>query len=196
MRKKHYILMVLMLVPVLTLTACGGGSTTGEPVEIEAGMIPPESTVFTITSSAFENGEPIPDTHSYYGGNKSPQLSWSGAPEGTVSFVLIMEDPDTPAGVFTHWMVYNIPADVLELAEGQPIIATLDNGASQGRNGFGGLGYDGPAPPAGTTYRYSFRLYALDTTLDLAAGSMQFQLVNAMQNHILGEAELMGTSSA
>ena len=186
----------MILILVSTLTACGGGSTTtSESVGIEAGMVPPEPDVFTITSSGFDNGEPIPSKYSYYGGNKSPPLRWSGAPEGTVSFALIMDDPDSPGAVFTHWIVYNIPADVLDLAEGQPMLPTLSNGARQGINDFGGLGYGGPAPPAGTTHRFYFKIYALDTTLDLAAGSVKYQLVNAMQNHILGEAELMGTFS-
>lgn len=196
MGNKYCILLVLALIPLLILVACGDGSTTaGAPVGIEAGMNPPEATVFTITSSAFENGEPIPGIYSYYGGNKSPPLSWSGAPEGTVSFALIMDDPDAPGVVFTHWLVYNIPADVMEMDEGQPMIPTLDNGASQGLNDFGGLGYGGPAPPAGTTHRFYFKLYALDTTLDMASGSVKYQLVNAMQGHILDEAELMGTYS-
>ncbi len=256
MRKKYFILMVLMLIPVLILTACGGGETTtsGQTTtpspatttptpsltETQTTTLPPTTTpppttdtvtptqtptptetpeptptetpepttteppedemlpepaVFTITSSAFENGEPIPLIYSYYGGNKSVPLNWSGAPEGTVSFALIMEDPDAPGIVFTHWLVYNIPADVFELEEGQPMTPTLSNGATQGINDYGGLGYGGPAPPAGTTHRFYFRLYALDTTLDLAPGSTKSQLVNAMQNHILGEAELMGTFS-
>jgi Raf kinase inhibitor-like YbhB/YbcL family protein len=153
----------------------------------------PETVVFTLTSPAFEYGEPMPRIYSYHGGNKSAPLSWSGAPEGTVSFALIMEDPD--GGMWSHWVVFNIPSDVFELAEGLPTTATLDNGAVQGRNDFKELGYGGPSPPSGT-HRYYFRLYALDKTLDLSPGATKSQLINAMQGHILGEVEYMGTYSA
>lgn len=168
-------------------------TTEPTPTETLEDTIPPEPEVFTLMSSAFENGEPMPGIYSYYGGNKSPPLSWSGAPEGTVSFALIMEDPD--GGYWVHWIVFNIPSDVFELEEGLPIMLTLDNGAMQGSNSWGGMGYGGPAPPSGT-HRYYFRLYALDTMLDLPTGALKYQLVNAMQDHILGEVELMGTFSA
>jgi len=135
----------------------------------------------------------MPGKYSLYGGNKSPPLSWSGAPEGTVSFALIMEDPD--GGMWSHWVIFNIPADVLELAEGQPATPTLSNGAMQGYNDFPSMGYGGPSPPFGT-HRYYFRLYALDTTLDLAPGSTRSQLRIAMQGHIIEEIEYMGTYSA
>ena len=98
----------------------------------------PEPVVFTFTSSAFGYSEPMPRQYSYYGGNKSPALEWSGAPEGTVSFALIMEDPD--GQMWSHWVVFNIPSDVLGLAEGIPTTPTLASGALQGRNDFGGMG--------------------------------------------------------
>jgi Raf kinase inhibitor-like YbhB/YbcL family protein len=155
----------------------------------------PEPAVFTVTSSAFGYGEAIPSRHSYRGGNISPALEWSGAPEGTVSFALIMEDPDATAGIWTHWVVYNIPSDVFELTEGAPITTTLANGAMQGRSDFGATGYGGPSPPSGT-HRYYFRLYALDTTLNFAAPPSRAQVLAAMEGHILAEAEYMGTYQA
>ena len=189
MNKKYCMLLSLLLISVLTLTAC---DETPQP-ELKA---PPEPELFTLTSSAFEYSEPIPLTYSYYGGDKSVPLSWSGAPEGTVSFVLIMDDPDSPGGTFTHWLVFNIPSTVSELAEGLPIRPTLDNGAVQGLNDFGQTGYGGPAPPSGNTHRYYFKLYALDTILNLSSIAIDNQVMNAMQGHILGEAEYMGTYSS
>ena len=163
------------------------------PTETPEPTPTPEPEVFTLTSSAFEYGEPMPGKYSLYAGNKSPPLSWSGTPEGTISFALIMEDPD--GGMWSHWVIFNIPADVLELAEGQPTTPTLSNGAMQGYNDFPSMGYGGPSPPFGT-HRYYFRLYALDTTLDLAPGSTRSQLRIAMQGHIIEEIEYMGTYSA
>ena len=182
--------------PTVTVTATVTQTVTPtqEPTPTETQE--PEPEVFTLTSTAFENGEPIPMIYSYLGGNKSPQLSWSHAPEGTVSFVILVDDPDAPSGSFSHWVVFDIPSDVFEMAEAQPITATLPNGAKQGMNDFGTNGYDGPAPPAGTIHRYFFKIYALDTMLNLSVVSTDYQVINAMQGHILGEAEYMGTYGA
>jgi Raf kinase inhibitor-like YbhB/YbcL family protein len=146
--------------------------------------------VFTLTSTAFNEGQPIPAIHGYYHGNKSPELDWTGKPEGTVSFVLVMEDPD--GGDWSHWVVFNLGADIEGLGEDQPKIATLGDNVKQGTNDFGEIGYGGPAPPSGV-HRYYFRLYALDITLNLPGGASRAQVRNAMQGHILGEATLMGT---
>jgi Raf kinase inhibitor-like YbhB/YbcL family protein len=186
MSKYCSMLLILLLIPVLVFSACGGGETTTTQ--------PLGAVVFILKSSVFESNEPIPKLYAYNGDNKSPPLSWSGAPEGTVSFALIMEDPGTPR-IFTHWIVYNIPSGVLELAEGQPRTPTLDNGALQGRNEYGIVGYDGPSPLSGT-HHYSFRLYALDTMLNLPSEAIKSLLLDAMQGHILGEAELIGTYGA
>jgi Raf kinase inhibitor-like YbhB/YbcL family protein len=132
------------------------------------------------------------------GANRSPELSWSGAPAGTESFVLIFEDTDIPRGPFTLWVVYNIPSDVLELAEGQPVTPTLSNGAVQGTNDYGRLGYAGPNPLWGVAHNYYFKLYALDTMLDLSSGASGSEVLNAMNGpkvlsamdgHILGQVE-------
>ena len=135
----------------------------------------------------------MPAKYSLYGGNKSPPLSWSGAPEGTVSFALIMEDAD--AGNFSHWVIFNIPATVFELAENQPYTATIAGIGPQSINDFPGVGYGGPSPPSGV-HHYYFRLYALDITLNLSPGASKQQVINAMQGHILATAEYMGTYSA
>jgi Raf kinase inhibitor-like YbhB/YbcL family protein len=100
---------------------------------------------------------------------------------------------DTDAGGFTHWVVFNIPSNVLELAEGMPKTLTLANGAAQGRNDFGDIGWGGPAPPPGLVHHYYFRLYALDKTFTFASPPTKSQLLTVMQGHIIAQTEYMGT---
>ena len=146
-----------------------------------------------ITSTAFQAGETIPTRYSCDGQDISPALSWSGVPERTQSFALILDDPDAPGGTFTHWVIFNIPAETLELEEAIPTSPQLPNGALQGRNSFGAIGYGGPCPPRGTLHHYHFVIYALGETLDLTAGASKAQVLNAMQGHILAQAEIIGT---
>ena len=115
-------------------------------------------------------------------------------PEQAQSLALIAEDPDAPGGVFTHWLLYNIPPGVKELPEDVRRDETLPNGARQGINDFGKIGYGGPCPPGGT-HRYYFKLYALDTLLDLKPGATKEQLLDAIQGHLLAETEVMGKYS-
>jgi Raf kinase inhibitor-like YbhB/YbcL family protein len=145
-----------------------------------------------LTSPAFKEGEPIPQQYTDDGKNVSPPLQWSGVPQGTRSLVLIADDPDAPRGVWVHWVVFNLPPDTHELAEAQPAEATLPGGARQGKNDFGNLGYGGPAPPRGKPHRYFFKLYALDTSLDLPAGATKDQVVAAAKGHVLAEGQFMG----
>ncbi len=145
-----------------------------------------------VQSSAFSQGGTIPKQYTCDGPDLSPPLSWTGTPEGTKSLALIMDDPDAPVGTWVHWVLYNLPASVHELAEGVPTTETLPNGARQGRNDFRKIGYGGPCPPPGPAHRYFFKLYALDTELSLAPGASKGQLEEAMKGHILGQAELMG----
>lgn len=118
---------------------------------------------FTLTSSGFRDGGALPDAQVYARGNRSPQLSWSGAPEGTKSFAVTCYDPDAPTGSgFWHWTVANLPADTTELAEGASP-AGLPRGAVEGRTDFGEPGYGGAAPPAGHgPHRYIFTVFAVD----------------------------------
>jgi Raf kinase inhibitor-like YbhB/YbcL family protein len=148
-------------------------------------------TEMVITSSAFKEGEMIPSKFTCDGDDISPQLSWSGVPENTKSFALINDDPDAPAGDWVHWVIFNIPGSVTELLEKIPADKILDNGTKQGKNDFGKIGYGGPCPPGGT-HRYYFKLYALDVYLDKDAGISKNELLNAMEGHILAEAQLMG----
>ncbi|MFQ5882748.1 MAG: YbhB/YbcL family Raf kinase inhibitor-like protein [Candidatus Methylomirabilales bacterium] len=116
---------------------------------------------------------------------------WSRPPAGTQSFALIADDPDAPMGTWVHWVIWNIPASVLNLAENLTKTASLPNGARQGTTDFRRIGYGGPCPPSGT-HRYFFKLYALDTTLNLPASTTKHDLKKAMEGHILAQAELMG----
>jgi Raf kinase inhibitor-like YbhB/YbcL family protein len=149
-----------------------------------------------LTSTAFEAGEKIPARHTCDARDDSPRLAWSGVPAETASFALIMDDPDAPPGTWVHWVVYALPGASRELAEGLPKEPTLDGGAKQGAcwgvESFRRVGYHGPCPPPGPAHRYSFRLYALDAELDLPARATKETLVEAMQGHILAQAELIG----
>ena len=146
-----------------------------------------------LTSTAVEEGQPIPLDHSGEGRDMSPLLKWTDPPAGTRSLVLICEDPDAPHGTFTHWVIFNIPAESRELPEGMMHREGLANGTRQGRNDFGKLGYNGPKPPEGKPHRYFFKLFALDRVLNELAGETREHVVDAMRGHILAEAQLMGT---
>jgi len=144
-----------------------------------------------VTSTAFKEGEMIPEAYSCDGENISPRLDWTDVPKVTKTFALIVDDPDAPRGTWVHWVLFNIPADAKGLGEHIPPRSTLTNGARQGVNDSHQLGYDGPCPPSGI-HRYYFKLYALDTALTLESGVTKAQLLKAMEGHILGQGELMG----
>lgn len=133
----------------------------------------------------------IPQHYSCDGDNVSPPLQWENVPEGTESFAIIAEDPDAPGGTFIHWILYNLPPALRWLPEDVRRDGMLPNGARQGRNSFQKIGYDGPCPPGGV-HRYFFRLYALDTRLELPPAANKEDLLDAMDGHILAEAEMMG----
>lgn len=145
-----------------------------------------------LSSTAFKNGTSIPKQYTCDGPNISIPLQWSGTPEKTKSFALIVDDPDAPRGTWVHWILFNIPAGATALPENIKKTRTIPNGARQGMNDFREIGYGGPCPPGGT-HRYFFRLYALDTELQLEPGSARSDLERDMSGHILSEAELMGT---
>jgi Raf kinase inhibitor-like YbhB/YbcL family protein len=141
---------------------------------------------FALTSPAFGDGEPIPRRHTCEGDDFSPPLQWSGPPEGTRAFALIMDDPDAPGGTFTHWVAWGIAPDAGGLAEGEAAPA-------EGRNDFGKRGYRGPCPPRGHgPHRYVFRLYALDGDLDARAGARRDEVEQAARARELAGAELIG----
>ena len=144
-----------------------------------------------ITSSAFEEDGLIPEKYTCDGIDISPPLAWTSIPEGTKTFALICDDPDAPMGTWVHWVLFNIPANINELPESILPERSLESGAKQGMNDFHKIGYGGPCPPGGT-HRYFFKIYALDTELDLEAGTPKPELLKAMEGHILAEGQLMG----
>lgn len=145
-----------------------------------------------LSSTAFSQGETIPDRYTCEGADVSPPLEWRNIPEGTLGFALICEDPDAPGGTFTHWVLYNIPSDTTELGEDVPAESALAWGGTQGRNDFGNTGYGGPCPPMGSTHRFSFRLYALDEQLNLPPGASRNQLLQEIEDRAIARTGLMG----
>ena len=144
-----------------------------------------------ITSPAFEDGALIPSVYTCDGDDISPPLNWQAVPEGTMSIALICDDPDAPVGTFVHWVLYSLPPEAKQLAENIPPDKTLPNGAKQGITDFARIGYGGPCPPGGT-HRYFFKIYALDTKIDLPPGASKSQLLKAMEKHILAQGQLIG----
>ncbi len=144
-----------------------------------------------IISSAFDEGAMIPEKYTCDNIDISPPLKWSSIPEGTKTFAIICDDPDAPMGTWVHWVIYNLPADINELSENIPPSEILTNGAKQGRNDFGKIGYGGPCPPGGT-HRYYFKVYALSKELMVESGITKSELLKAMEGYILSEGKLMG----
>ncbi len=151
---------------------------------------------FNVTTNAFDYGKFIPETFSWYGPNVSPALAWGQAPDGTKSLVLIMDDPDAPGGVWTHWVVYDIPAGVSQLAEGAGGAAGLPSGARHGVNTSGNNAYDGPGPPPGPAHRYFFKLFALSVSNLNPGGASVEDIRAAMEGNILAVTEIMGLYAA
>jgi Raf kinase inhibitor-like YbhB/YbcL family protein len=145
-----------------------------------------------LTSTAFREGDTIPKRYVKDDSNVSPPLKWDNAPDGTRSFALICDDPDAPRGTWVHWVLFNLPADARSLDEGAPRSENLPSGARQGKNDFKEIGYGGPQPPPGGPHRYFFKLYALDTPLDLPAGATKQQVEAKIKGHVIGEGQLMG----
>lgn len=139
-----------------------------------------------ISSQAFTNGGKIPDKYTMYGENRIPPLHLEEIPDRTRSLALIVDDPDAPKGTFNHWLLFNVDPKVHDIKENSvPVMAT------QGRNDFGEVEYDGPKPPSGE-HRYFFKAFALDTVLPLSRGSKREQLEAEMKDHVIDSATLMG----
>src|SRR5438128_1443287 len=142
-----------------------------------------------ITSSAFQEGGNIPSKFTCDGADISPALRIEGAPAEAKTLLLIVDDPDAPVGLFTHWLAWNIDPKTTEVAEN-----SAPAGAVQGTNDFPKTGYGGPCPPSGT-HRYYFKIFALDRELDLPFGAKRGQLDAAMKGHVVAQGELMGRYS-
>ncbi|HZQ70358.1 MAG TPA: YbhB/YbcL family Raf kinase inhibitor-like protein [Terriglobales bacterium] len=147
----------------------------------------------TISSASFPSGGEIPRKFTCEGEDASPQLSWNGAPSTTQAFALIADDPDAPAGTWTHWILYDVPGSATSLGEGLSKAEQLPDGSRQGRNDFRRIGYNGPCPPAGKPHRYFFKLYALDRKLNLKPTASRSEVEKAMQGHVQAQGEYMGT---
>lgn len=145
-----------------------------------------------LTSPSFQDGSPIPARYTCGGENFSPPLAWNTPPAKAASLVLIVTDPDAPGRTFTHWVLYDLPTDTRALTEGVPGVGQLWDGALQGRNDFGEIGYGGPCPPPGSPHHYVFTLYALDVKLHPPAREKRAQIEAAMQGHILSSGRLVG----
>ena len=179
---------VALWMMLLAITAAGliNCSPTDSALPDEGEM------TLSLSSSVFQDGDSIPTRYTCDGQDVSPPLAWGEPPAGTQSFALILDDPDAPGGVFTHWLVFNLPADSRELAEAVPAQNELPTGALQGKNDFGTIGYRGPCPPSGSTHHYRFTIYALDQPLDLKAGISRAQVIDAITGHILAWGQLVG----
>lgn len=153
-----------------------------------------ENMALTIRSSVFKREEMIPGKYTCDGEDISPPLKWSGVPDDAESLALIADDPDAPGKTWVHWVLFNLPPETDALPGHMPTDPTLKNGAVQGITDFGRSGYGGPCPPGGV-HRYYFKLYALDTTLDLTPKARKSDVVKAMEGHILAEGQLMGKYS-
>ena len=147
---------------------------------------------FSLRSAAFQPDGPIPPAQTCDGADTSPPLAWSGAPEGTKAFALIVHDPDAPAGDWLHWTAWNIPSTAHALPAAVAKQESLPDGTRQGLNDFGAPGYGGPCPPSGT-HHYVFELHALDAMLTLPADASRDQIETAVRSHLLATTSLTGT---
>ncbi len=143
-----------------------------------------------VRSSSFTDGDPIPSKFTCNGASLSPDIELPPSPPGTKSFFLVMDDTD--AWGFVHWLVYNIPPDTRDIPEGASSSKALPAGAAEGENSMDSSGYVPPCPPGSNPHRYVFRLYALDTNLNLPAGQTKKELAAAVKGHILAEGALTG----
>jgi Raf kinase inhibitor-like YbhB/YbcL family protein len=180
--KQTPVVLVVLLVVFYSFSAL-----TGAAQSLPGGT----SLNFHISTTAFAVGGEIPKKYTCDGQDFSPALSWSGAPEGTKSFALIVDDPDAPVGTWNHWLIWNIPATSRQLGEAVAKTKEVD-GARQGQNDFRKIGYNGPCPPPGKPHRYYFKLFALDGELTLSPGADRKQLDAAIKGHVLAQTELMG----
>lgn len=145
-----------------------------------------------LKSDAFKDGGYIPARNTCDGGEMSPPLSWTDVPFNTQTFAIICYDNDAAYEDWVCWVIFNIPVENRELSEDQPRQTRFPNDIIQGLNDYGNIGYNGPCPPPGKTHRYVFKLYALDTNLQLTPELSKLDIIKAMKGHILAEAKLTG----
>ena len=177
MKKRQYVIIpaILIIIAIVLITVF----TISQKEEIQKMEI----------KSNFEHNSVIPTKYTCDGEDINPPLEVSNIPEGTASFVLIVDDPDAPAGTWVHWVVFNIPPNVKSIGEN-----SVPKDSTQGINSFNKVDYGGPCPPSGT-HRYFFKLYSLDNTIGLDSSATKADVESAMQGHILASAELIGLYS-
>jgi len=182
---KKLLTTVILLSAIFLISACAkkeikpaGGVISQPVINVTNNM--------QLTSPQFKNSDYLPDKYGCQGTNINPPLTINEVPAGAKSLALIVDDPDAPRGTWVHWVVFNIAPDTSEISEG-----SVPAGATQGINDFGKTSYGEPCPPFGE-HRYFFKLYALDTTLDLDSKTTKQYLEQAMAGHVLAPAEIIG----
>lgn len=178
---RNHLAFSLLSAIILLFIAAGCQTPSSDDEAVVNQQIP-----LSVSSPAFDDGADIPVKYTCDGENLSPPLSWSGVPEDAQSLVLIVDDPDAPAGTFVHWVLFDLSPDESSLSEGSTGVGT------QGENSSRQLGYTGPCPPQGPTHRYFFKLYALDQPTKLEPGATKADVERAMQGHVLAQGELVG----
>jgi Raf kinase inhibitor-like YbhB/YbcL family protein len=183
MHTNRFLLPVGIFAYLAIVAACSQHPKETAPVSLE------------LVSPDFPAGGTIPKQFTCDGGDSSPALLWKAPPSATQGFALIVDDPDAPVGTFVHWVTFDLPPTLRSLPQNFPKDQQAPDGSRQGTNDFDKIGYGGPCPPAGKPHRYFFRLYALDTKLNLKPGASKRDVEAAMQGHILARGEYMGRYS-
>ncbi len=177
------LLVLLFMAPFVA--GCRSSDPPSSPSATAAG-----NAALTLSSANLQDGK-FPTEFTCDGADNSPALAWTTPSAATKSLVLTVTDPDAPSGTFTHWVLFNLPAESNGLPANVPKQDQLPDGSRQGRNDFGKIGYGGPCGPHGSTHRYFFDLFALDTKLDLPAGATRAQVEDAINTHVLARSKLM-----
>jgi Raf kinase inhibitor-like YbhB/YbcL family protein len=183
-------LRVLLLVSLLLIAPFLAGCRHTDAPEPAPSSGAAANAAITLSSSSLPDGK-IPKDFTCDGADQSPSLAWSAPPAATKSLVLTETDPDAGGGTFTHWVLYNLPANTSGLPANVSKQEQLADGSRQGRNDFDKIGYGGSCPPHGTTHRYFFDLFALDTNLNVPPGATRAQVQDAMNTHVLARGKLM-----
>ena len=175
-----------------TLIALAVGCSRGGTAPEEFDPITSIPAEMIMRSPAFPSGAAIPSEFSCDGADHSPPVEWGTPPLGTEALVLIMDDPDAPGGIFTHWTLYNLPASTRQLGAGTPGDPEIAGGARQGANDFGSVGYRGPCPPRGETHEYRLLLFALNAPLALEPSAPPIDVIRSLRGSVIGRGEYFG----
>ena len=199
MHIRWFMIFALLLSGFMISGGCTSStSPSGSSQPVQPGQQPAQSAAasgtLTLSVDSLSPGAALPDVYTCKGTMASPQVAWSGIPAGTKSLVLILDDPDAPSGLYTHWLVYNIPPTTGGLDQGQTNVKVLPNGAPQGESSNGFRGYYPPCPPVGSTHRYIFRLYALDLYLTLPTAD-RTKIDEVLAGHTIAKTEFITTFS-